>query len=159
MFVLIKKLENSLKQKLLIITIAIALPLMSFAGEIIKKASPYDAEITMNRFETLVKSKGMEIFSRIDHKTNAKAVGMSMNDNIVIVFGKPQVGTNVMLLDPAAGLDLPMRVSVYKDNENRTWIAYRNPESLKNDFKLEQCKTIDKLKKVLDILTSEAVKN
>ena len=136
-----------------------ALPLMSFAGEIIKKASPYDAEITMNRFETLLKSKGMEIFSRINHKANAIAVGMSMNDNLVIVFGKPQVGTNVMLLDPAAGLDLPMRVAVYKDNEKQTWIAYRNPESLKKDFKLEQCKTIDKLKKVLDTLTSEAVKN
>jgi uncharacterized protein (DUF302 family) len=148
-----------LKLKLLIISIAIALPLMSVAGEIIKKASPYDAEMTMNRFETLLKSKGMEIFSRIDHKANAKAVGMRMNDNLVIVFGKPQVGTNVMLLDPAAGLDLPLRVVVYKDNENQTWIAYRNPESLKNDFKLEECKTIDTLKKVLDTLTSEVIKN
>lgn len=143
----------------LIIGLALVMPATSLAGEIVKKASKYDVETTMNRFELLLKSKGMEIFARIDHKANATEVGMQMNENSVIVFGKPQVGTNIMLMDPAAGLDLPLRVAVYEDSDHRTWIAYRNPESFKHDFGLDQCKTIDQLKYILEALTSQVLQN
>lgn len=85
------------------------------ANAIVTKTSPYSVAETMNKFESIVKAKGLDVFARIDHQQNAKAAGMEMNAAQVLIFGNPKAGTALMQQDMVAALDLPMRVAVYAD--------------------------------------------
>ena len=125
---------------------------------LVKKASPYSAKETMDRFENIVKEKGLMVFARINHKANAKKAELNMNPAEVLLFGSPKIGTRIMNRNPAAGLDLPLRVLAYTDDDGKTWLTYHNPETMKNLYKLEECQAVDKVRNVLDKLTSAAVK-
>ncbi len=124
---------------------------------LVKKASPYSAKETMDRFENIVKKKGLTIFARIDHKANAKKAELNMNPAEVLIFGNPKIGTRIMNRDPAAALDLPLRVLAYTDDDGKTWLMYHDPETMKNLYQLEECVAVDKVRGALDKLTSAAV--
>ena len=135
------------------------LPAVAFGGsDLVKKPSKHDVKTTVDKLETLVKGKGMTVFARVDHRANAESIGMSMTDSQLLIFGAPKVGTLVMQGDPAAGVDLPMRVLAYTDAQGKTWVVYHNPQGLKNDFSLEGAKVIDKMEKALDNLTNGAIR-
>ncbi len=143
-----------------IISTLILLTLTSIAAAdpaLVKKASPYSAKETMDRFENIVKKKGMTVFARIDHKANAKKVEMDMAAAEVLIFGNPKVGTEIMKHDPAAGLDLPLRVLTYTDYDGKTWLMYHDPEGLKDLYKVSECVAIEKVRGALGKLTDAAV--
>lgn len=129
------------------------------SADIIKKASAHSVKETMDKFEALVKSKGMGIFARVDHTKNAASVDMKMNDAEVLIFGNPKGGTVLMNKDIAVSLDLPLRVAVYKDNEGKVWLSYHNPQDLKNSFDVAAgAKVMDKVEGALDKLTTAVTK-
>ena len=129
----------------------------SSTSSIIKKESIYSVKETMDKFEALVKTKGMTVFARIDHKKNAASIDMKMNDAEVLIFGNPKGGTVLMKNDVATSLDLPLRVAVYKDTNNKVWISYHNPQALKVNYKISTgTKVLDKVEDGLDKLTSKA---
>lgn len=134
------------------------LPLAVSAGSgIVKKPSGFSVQETMDRIESVVKGKGMTVFARIDHKANAGAVGMSMNDAQVLIFGDPKAGTRIMFHDIMAGLDLPLKVYVYRDHDQKIWVVYRNPQTLKQSFDVSECVIIDKVEAGLRGITDEAL--
>ena len=135
---------------LVITTAAIAEP------GIVKKASPYSPKETIDRFEKIVKQKGMGIFARINHKANAKKVEMNMNHAELLIFGNPTIGTRIMKHDPAAGLDLPLRVLAYTDDDGKTWLIYHDPAELKVHFNVDRCTAIEKVRGAMDKLTDAA---
>ncbi|WP_243063910.1 DUF302 domain-containing protein [Humibacter sp. RRB41] len=63
--------------------------------------------------ERELSTRGIQIFARIDHAGGARAVGLELADEVVLVFGNPAVGTSLMQQDPIAGLDLPLRMLVW----------------------------------------------
>jgi len=128
------------------------------SADIIKKASPHSVKETMDKFETLIKSKGLGVFARVDHTANAAGVDMKMNDAEVLIFGNPKAGTVLMKKDPATALDLPLKVAVYKDNDGKVWISYRNPQDLSKDYTLAGVPVLDKVEGALDKLTSAVTK-
>lgn len=129
--------------------VTLILPLVATAGDLVKKPSNHDVQTTLDRLENIVKEKGMQIFARIDHKKNAKMAKMNMGDAQVLIFGNPGAGTRIMLNDPAAGLDLPLRVLAYKDYDGKVWIVYHDPEGLKQNYGLEQCVILPKVSAAL----------
>jgi len=128
------------------------------AGDLVVKQSANSVQATMDKFEQIVKSKGLNVFARIDHAANAEKVGMKIADAQVLIFGNPKMGTLIMQQDLAAGLDLPLRVLVYADADGKTWISYHNPQGLKTDYKLEGNKALNKAEGALGKLTSAAAK-
>jgi len=151
-------------KKLIVITVAF-LSTLTFADSaqdslkktLIKKASPYNVSETMDKFENIVKMKGFTIFARIDHKKNAQDAGMEMNDAQLLIFGNPKGGTALMKQDISVALDLPLRVVVYQDANNKVTIAYHNPVAMTASYQLEGNKVIPKITKGLDKLTSAAI--
>lgn len=141
----------------MLIVLVLAVPSIASA-EIIKKASAHSVKETMDKFETLIKSKGLGVFARVDHTANAAGVGMKMNDAEVIIFGNPKAGTVLMKKDPATALDLPMKVAVYKDDDGKVWISYRNIQDLADDYTLAGVPVLNKVEGALDKLTSAVIK-
>ena len=135
----------------------IAIPLTVSAGDVIKKASGHSVKATMNKFEKLIKSKGLTVFARFDHQENASGVNMKMNESEVLIFGNPKGGTVLMQNDPAVALDLPLRVAVYKDKNGKVWMSYHNPQNLKDSYNVATAgKVLNKIEGALDKLTTAA---
>ena len=86
-------------------------------------------ERTIALFTTLLASKGITVFDVFDHAENARHAGLTLDDESVIVFGSPKVGTALMQDNPDVGYELPLRILVRNDN-GVTRIIYREPESL-----------------------------
>ncbi len=137
--------------------LVLAVPAVASA-DIIKKASAHSVKETMDKFENLIKSKGLGVFARVDHTANAAGVDMKMNDAEVLIFGNPKAGTVLMKKDPATALDLPLKVAVYKDNDGKVWISYRNPQDLSADYALAGVPVLGKVEGALDKLTSAVIK-
>lgn len=126
-------------------------------GEIIKKTSPYSVSDTMNKFEAIVKKKGLGVFGRVNHRKNAQQVDMSMGEAEVLIFGNPKMGTALMQKDIAVALDLPLKVVVYQGADEKVYIAYRSPKSLGSDYDLAGHPALEKASGALDKLTSAAI--
>lgn len=145
--------------KFYLLAITLMLPMIANAEiDIITKESAHDVQQTMDKLEAKLKANDVQIFARIDHKLNAEEVGMSLGDSQLLIFGKPSAGTKIMLNDMAAGLDLPMKILVYTAADGKTWLKYRNPQWLRDDYALDDCVVIGKLETTLDKLTSAVVK-
>ncbi len=126
--------------------------------DLVRKSSAHSVADTMDKLEQLVTGKGMTVFARIDHRANAESVGKSLPDSQVLIFGNPKAGTRIMLHDLAVALDLPLRVLAHADYDGKTWIVYHNPQSLKKNFGVEDCKVLDKIEQALNKLTDAAAK-
>ena len=150
---------NMNKLTKVLLTVCLTTPLLASAGDLVKKASAHSVKETMDKFETLIKSKGMSVFARVDHQKNALTVDMKMNEAEVLIFGNPKGGTVLMKQDIAVSLDLPLRVAVYKDSEGKVWLSYHNPQGLKADYNVAGgAKVMDKVEGALDKLTTAVTK-
>ena len=129
------------------------------SADMVKKSSAHSVKETMDKFETLVKSKGMSIFARVNHKKNAASIDMIMNDAEVLIFGNPKGGTVLMKQDIAVSLDLPLRVAVYKDQTGKVWLSYHNPQDLKAHYDVAGgSKVLNTVEGALDKLTTAVTK-
>jgi uncharacterized protein (DUF302 family) len=81
-------------------------------------------QVTLDRLVAAIEKAGMSVFATIDHAAGAKAVGMSMPSTVVLIYGQARGGTPVMQADPAAALDLPLRVLIREDAHGDTLIAF-----------------------------------
>jgi len=81
---------------------------------------------TVERLRALIGSKGMTLFTIVDHSGEAKHHGMDLRDTKLVIFGSPTGGTPVMDAVPLAALDLPLKVLVWDDG-GQTKISYTDP--------------------------------
>jgi uncharacterized protein (DUF302 family) len=96
------------------------------AEGVISRSSPYSVDETMRRLDEVVRGKGLTVFSRIDHRSGARKVGIDMQDEQVLIFGDPRAGTPLMVAKPLVGIDLPLRVLVWRGSDGRVWASYQD---------------------------------
>ena len=96
------------------------------AEGVISKPSPYTVDETIRRLDEVVRGKGLTLFARIDHRAGAREVGLDMRDEQVLIFGNPRAGTPLMVARPLVGLDLPLRVLVWRAADGRVWATYED---------------------------------
>jgi len=126
------------------------------AADFVTKLSPYSVDVTISKLTKIVKSKGFNIFALVDHAKGAKKVGLPLEDQQVLIFGKPQAGTKIMQKDRLAGFDLPIKVMVYQDGKS-TKVVYRTKEYFMANYLLDGCKVVDKMSGALDMMTNKAI--
>ncbi len=94
-------------------------------------ASSHPVAETIDRLESLVKSKGLTVFARIDFSGDAAKAGLSMPPTQMLIFGNPKAGTPLMLATPSVAIDLPLKALAWQDAEGKVWLSYNTPEYLK----------------------------
>ena len=109
-----------------------------------------DVPTAVARIEQTLQHLGITLFTRIDHAEGARAVGLELPDEVVLVFGDPAAGTLLMQADPQVGLDLPLRMLVWTQGD-RTAVGYRDPHRLDIDTDIENAPT--SVRPVLDKMT------
>ena len=118
--------------------------------------SPYSVDTTIGRLIDSLFQRGITIFARIDHASNARLVGLELADEQVLIFGDPRAGTLLMQADPRAGLELPLRLVVWRQ-DGVTYVGYEEPEELGEAYDLAGlAETLSRMGGLLARLVAEA---
>ena len=126
------------------------------ADGLIALKSPMSSKETMDRLESLAKSKGLMVFARVDHAAGAAKVGKTLRPTEVLIFGNPVGGTPLMECAQTAGIDLPLKALVWQDADGQVWLGYNDPAYIAQRHGATQCGVVDNLKKALSGLATEA---
>ena len=101
-------------------------------------ASNHSVTETIDLLESLVRSKGLTVFARIDFSGDASKAGLSMPPTQMLIFGNPKAGTPLMLAAPSVALDLPLKAVAWQDGNGGVWLSYNAPEYLRQRHGLPQ---------------------
>ena len=98
---------------------------------LVRIASRYSVEETVQRLQSTFAAKGLQMFALIDHSGEAAKVGLKMRPTNVLIFGSPKGGTPLMVASPSLAIDLPMKALVAEDENGKVWLTYNSPDYLK----------------------------
>jgi uncharacterized protein (DUF302 family) len=146
-----------MKTLLTLITLAYMVSAGHAAEGLIELKSPHGAKATMDKFEEVVKQRGLNVFARIDHAAGAAKVGKSLRPTEVLIFGNPQGGTPFMECAQSVGIDLPLKALVWEDSSGQVWLAYNDPAYLARRHDVPQCQAVGGLAKALSGLAQSAL--
>jgi len=119
-------------------------------------AVPGDVASVVGRLTAGLRDRGVEVFATIDHAAGARAAGLDLPDEVLLVFGNPAVGTALMQADPRSGVDLPLRMLVWSQ-DGATRLAYQDPAVLADRYAVgSERATLGKLRGLLEQLVAEA---
>ena len=123
-------------------------PVLAADGDIVKINAKGSATETVEKLKKLIADKRFKIFTVYDH-------GDANTVKQVIAFGKANQNARIMWHDPAAGLELPLKIAVFQDDVG-TRVIYRKPTSLRNTYTVESCNLLDELDQVMAELAQQA---
>jgi uncharacterized protein (DUF302 family) len=124
---------------------------------LVEAAAPHDVAATVARITAALRNHGVPLLATIDHAAAARKAGLSLPDEVVLVFGRATGGTPLMQADPRVGIDLPLRLLVWSDG-GTTRVAFRDPTGLTEQFHLAgAAETLARLRGLLDQLVAAAV--
>jgi uncharacterized protein (DUF302 family) len=124
--------------------IGLALPASAASNPVKKKngivdvPSNHSVDETVDRVKNILQSKGVTLFTVIDHSGEAAKVGMKMPPTKLLIFGSPKAGTPLMLAAPSIAIDLPLKILVWEDKQGKVWLSYNSPEYLAERHDLPQ---------------------
>ena len=125
----------------------------------ISKQSQFDVSTTLDRLEAALNEKGIKPMARVDHAAASKGVDLELRPTQALFFGNPRLGTPLMQSDQTAGLELPMRVIAWEDEDGISWLGYHSPQVMFERLELAGVsEVVAKMTAVLDALTGYAVK-
>ena len=88
--------------------------------------SAHSVDETVARLTKLIEAKGAKLFAVVDHSGEAAAAGLAMPNTKLVIFGAPKAGTPVMLAEPSAALDLPLKVLVAESAMGATQLSWNS---------------------------------
>ncbi len=128
------------------------------AAQMIEKISPHPVTATIDRLQTAVEGAGATVFARIDHAEGAASVDLELRPTELLIFGNPKLGTPAMQDAQTIGLDLPLRVLAYADEQGVVHVLYHDPENLAEMHgSPEDAAYLEKITAALDNLTNKAI--
>ncbi len=84
----------------------------------------------LQRVQSLARARGLTIFAQIDFSRDAQEAGLALRPTGLVIVGNPKGGTPLIVATPTVALDLPLKVLAWQDAQDRTWVAYNEPEYL-----------------------------
>ena len=98
---------------------------------LVRVASRYSVDETVQKLRAAFLEKGMQVFALIDHSGEAAKVGLTMRPTKVLIFGSPKGGTPLMVAAPSLAIDLPLKALVAEDAAGQVSVTYNDPQYLK----------------------------
>ena len=122
-----------------------------------ERPSPHTVDETVARIEAILRSKGIALFAVIDHGGEAAKVGLQMPPTKLLIFGKPEAGTPLMLAAPRIAIDLPLKILVREDGGGQVWVSTNSAAHLRERYglSLEHLPTLAVAEALVTAATSE----
>ena len=120
--------------------------------------SNHSVKDTADKLVSIIESKGMKVFARVDHQKNAQGIDLTLRPTQVIMFGNPKAGTPLMNCEQSVAIDLPQKILIIEDADKKVWLSYNHPEYLKTRHNIKGCDTeIANIAKALNSVSKAAV--
>ena len=97
--------------------------------DVITKLSQLSVADTVSKLTGMIAAKGMKLFAVIDQAAEARDVGLTLRETVLVIFGSPVAGTPVMAASPLSALDLPLKLLIWSD-DGQTKVSYYAPAAL-----------------------------
>lgn len=123
-------------------------------GGLVQVKSAHSVTATADKLVTVLKSKGMNVFARIDHAAGAAKAGKSLKPTQLVIFGNPKVGTPLMQCARTVAIDLPQKMLIWEADDGQVMLGYNAPQYLNGRHGLGKCDPV--LKKVEGALANFA---
>src|SRR5688572_1083192 len=101
-----------------------ALPAAAVSDGIVRVKSAYPVEETIERLKSDIAGKGIKFFLEVDQAKLAADSGIELRPSTLLIFGNPPLGTQFITSNPNSGLDWPVRLLVFEDEQGAVWTAY-----------------------------------
>lgn len=88
--------------------------------------SSYPVHETANSLENILVKGGATIYARIDQQAELKKAGLAIRPMEFLLFGNPVAGGPVIVQNPLAALDLPLKLLILENDKNETWVIYND---------------------------------
>lgn len=151
------------------IIVLLLLPLVSCGGGFFKESkavnvkgvnygtAAMDVETAYNNLKTsLEENENISIIAELDHSKNAASTKMNLRPSRIIFFGNPKIGTLLMQQNQLAGLDLPLRVLLFEEDE-QVLALYNSASYLEQRYNLKDQSTLNKISNNLEKLVVRAL--
>jgi len=86
----------------------------------------HSVDQTVEKLKQILQAKGVALFALVEHSGEAEKVGLKMRPTKLLIFGSPKAGTPLMLAAPSIAIDLPLKILVWQDAEDRVWVSYNS---------------------------------
>ena len=93
-------------------------------------------DATVERIQVILRAKGLTLFALVDHDGEAAKVGMKMPPTKLLIFGRPEAGTPLMLAAPRLAIDLPLKILVWQDAAGRVSVSTNSAAYLQERHEL-----------------------
>jgi uncharacterized protein (DUF302 family) len=93
---------------------------------IILRESFYSVKQTIDRLAAFLKEHGVTIYARIDQQAELQKAGLDIPALEFLLFGNPKAGGPMMIENPVAALDLPLKIIAWEDDKKKVFIAYND---------------------------------
>lgn len=103
---------------------------------VLSRRSPHGVDETVRRLRLLLDEAGVELFAHINHAEAARDAGLPLRESQVLVFGSPRTAVPLMVEAPLLALELPLKVLVWQDDDDRTWVSHQDPEAVRARYGL-----------------------
>lgn len=103
---------------------------------VIIQSSPYTVKETIDRLQSFLQQHGATIYARIDQQAELQKAGLSIPSLEFIMFGNPKAGGAIMIENPIAALDLPLKIIAWQDEQGYAFIAFNDGEYIEERYSL-----------------------
>ena len=100
---------------------------------VITQPSNADFETTWTRLTDAIVASPATIAFTVDHGANSGGV---LNPTRLVVFGNPNLGTPIMQARASAGIDLPLKLLVWEDDDGNVFVTANDPDLLRRRHRM-----------------------
>lgn len=104
--------------------------------------SAFDVNTTADKLVKVIESKGLNLFSKIDHAAGAQKADLELKPTTLLIFGNPRVGTLLMQCDQRVGYELPLKMLIWENEDGETTVGYNDPSMLGHHYDLGDCQQV-----------------
>ena len=137
--------------------ISSTLSLYGVASELVTFKSHLDINQTIAKLKESLPKNGLQLISKIDMSKWASRAGVSINKEFILSVGNSYLDAQIVLNDPRAALEMPIKIVVYQDFKGDIWVVYKNPNSYKNIYRLGKCTVLSQFDNRLKKSIKEAI--
>ena len=98
--------------------------------------SPYPVKETIDRLVTFLQQHGATIYARINQQDELQKTGQKIPPLEFLLFGNPKAGGPIMIENPIAALDLPLKVIAWEDGQRNVYVAYNEQQYIEERYSL-----------------------
>lgn len=92
--------------------------------------SPHTVDETQARLEQALEENDLILVTVVAHDQNAANVDLELRPTRLVIFGNPNVGTQLMQAAQTIAIDLPQKMLIWEDEDGAVYVAYNDPAYL-----------------------------